>query len=202
MQKALVILGAGGLAREARLYAEAAGWQVIAFYADGGSGEVDGIPVLAEFQPEHFFLAAVGSPKLRRDLVRRAEAAGMLACPPIVDPRAAVLSEKVTAGRGTLIAPGCLLTTNIKIGEHCIINLACTIGHDVAIDDFVTLAPGVHVSGNVSIDFAAQVGTGATIREKVGIGVESVLGMGAVLTKSMPDGETWIGVPACKRNGL
>lgn len=200
MQNELVILGAGGLAREARLYAEAAGWAVLAFYADGGGGEVDGLPVLAGFQAERFFLAAVGSPILRRDLVRRAEAAGMLACPPIVDPRAAVLSEAITAGSGTLIAPGCLLTTNIKIGGHCIINLACTIGHDVVIEDFVTIAPGVNISGNVTLGFASSIGTGSSVREKCSIGVESVLGMGAALTKDLPNGETWVGVPA-KRMG-
>lgn len=196
-----MILGAGGLAREARLYATAAGWDVIAFYADGGSGEVDGLPVLAEFQPERFFLAAVGSPKVRRDLVRRAEAAGMLACPPIVDPRVAVCSDAVTAGKGTLIAPGCLLTTNIKIGEHCIINLACTIGHDVTIEDFAIIAPGANISGNVSLGFASSIGTGAAIRERCSVGVESVLGMGAALTKNLPDGETWVGVPACRKSG-
>lgn len=202
MPNELVILGAGGLAREARLYAEAAGWDVLAFYADGGGGEVDGLPVLAGFQPERFFLAAVGCPKLRRDLVRRAEAAGMLSCPPIVDPRAAVLSEAITAGSGTLIAPGCLLTTNITIGKHCILNLACTIGHDVVIDDFVTIAPGAHISGNVTLGFASSIGTGASVREKCSIGVEALLGMGAALTKDLPNGETWVGVPACKKSGL
>lgn len=199
MQKDLVIVGAGGLAREARLYAEAAGWNVLAFFEDGeGERCVDDVPVVHNFMSGVYFLAAVGSPRLRRDLVRRAEAAGMLACPPIVDPRAAVCSDAVTAGKGTLIAPGCLLTTNIKIGEHCIINLACTIGHDVVIEDFATLAPGAGISGSVTLGFASSIGTGASIRERCSVGVESVLGMGAALTKNLPDGETWVGVPARK----
>jgi acetyltransferase-like isoleucine patch superfamily enzyme len=70
----------------------------------------------------------------------------------------------------------------------------------VTIDDFVTIAPGANISGNVTLGFASSIGTGASVREKCKVGVEAVLGMGAALTKNLPDGETWVGVPA-KRMG-
>jgi len=54
-------------------------------------------------------------------------------------------------GEGVVICAGCILTTNIKIGNHVQINLDCTIGHDVIMDDYSTLAPGVHLSGYVSL---------------------------------------------------
>ncbi len=63
-------------------------------------------------------------------------------------------------GKGTVICAGCILTTNIKMGNHVQINLDCTIGHDVIMDDYATLAPGVHVSGYVSLGKRVYVGTG------------------------------------------
>jgi UDP-3-O-[3-hydroxymyristoyl] glucosamine N-acyltransferase len=92
-------------------------------------------------------------------------------------------------------------TTNIRLGHHVQINLDCTIGHDVVMGDFTTLAPGVHVSGWVHFGKRVYVGTGAVLingteDRPLTVGDDAVIGVGAVVTKSVPTGETWGGVPA------
>jgi serine acetyltransferase len=100
-----------------------------------------------------------------------------------------------------VICAGCILTTNITIGNHVQINLDCTIGHDAVLEDFVTLAPGVHISGCVKIEEGAYIGTGASIingtrDEFIVIGRDAVVGAQACVTRSVGAGVTVVGVPA------
>ena len=106
------------------------------------------------------------------------------------------LSSDNKIGEGSIICAGTVITTNVEIGEFVIINLNCTVGHDAKIDNFASLMPGVHVSGNVHVKQGAYIGTGAVLLPGVTIGVGATVGAGAVVTKDVPDRETWIGVPA------
>jgi acetyltransferase-like isoleucine patch superfamily enzyme len=54
----------------------------------------------------------------------------------------------------------------------------------------------VRVAGAVTIERGAYIGSGALVRERVLVGAGAVVGMGAVVTRDVPAGETWIGVPA------
>ena len=99
-------------------------------------------------------------------------------------------------GKGSIICPGAILTTDIEIGKHCLINLNSTIGHDVEIGDFSSVMPGVNISGNVRIGKKVLIGTGAQVLQGVRIGDGAVVGAGAVVTKDVRDDVTVVGVPA------
>lgn len=103
-----------------------------------------------------------------------------------------------TAGAGTIICPGTILTDNITIGIHCLINLNCTIGHDCVIGDFVTMSPGANVSGNVSIGNGCYIGTNAVIREKITICDNVVIGAGGVVVKDITEPGVYVGNPVKK----
>jgi len=118
----------------------------------------------------------------------------------LVHPRTE-MSKWVEIGEGTVICAGNILTTNITLGKHVQINLDCTIGHDVVMGDYTTLAPGVHVSGFVQCGKRVYIGTGAVIingtkEDPITIGDDAIIGAGACVTKSIPAGQTWAGVPA------
>ena len=133
-----------------------------------------------------------------------AETAGLRAAPPLVHPTVRLDPESVSIGDGTVICPGCTLTTDIEVGRHAQINLHCTVGHDVRLGDYATLAPGVHISGRVIVGRGAYFGTGAvtidgTRDAPLLVGEDAVVGAGAVVTKEVPAAATVVGVPARAR---
>lgn len=101
-------------------------------------------------------------------------------------------------GVGTIICPGTIVTTNVKIGDFAIVNLNCTVGHDCKIGSFTTISPGVNISGNVTIGERCYIGTNAAIREGVTICDDVTIGMCAAVLNDITDPGTYVGVPAKK----
>jgi acetyltransferase-like isoleucine patch superfamily enzyme len=89
-----------------------------------------------------------------------------------------------------------VLTADVRLGAHVAVMPAVVLTHDDVIGDGVTFGAGVRVAGGVAIERGAYVGSGALVREGVVVGEGSVVGMGAVVTRSVPAGEVWAGVPA------
>jgi sugar O-acyltransferase (sialic acid O-acetyltransferase NeuD family) len=103
--------------------------------------------------------------------------------------------------QGNIITPGVIFTNSIKVGDFGLYNLKVTVGHDCIIDDFVSLMPNVTISGNVHILEGAFIGTSATvlqgnIENKIMIGSTSTVGASSLVTKSVDDNVTVVGVPA------
>lgn len=198
MKKKLVIVGAGGFAREALCWAEQDNREILAFVANSNLTDIDGIPVYKDFSRLAYgleFLVAVGDPILREKLWYQADQAGLKACVPVIH-HSVVRGRHISVERGSIICPNCVLTTNVQLGLGVILNLGVTVGHDVRIGAFTTVAPGANISGNVHIGAWCNIGTNAAIREKTVIDAYSVLGMGSVLVKHMPAEQVWAGNPA------
>lgn len=207
----LVILGAGGFAREVYWYALAAGVRHIVFVDETAAtgaklhwpnGMSRVISDWAEFQsaelaPYRHFTAAVGSPSLRRRLCSTAMRHGLQPAATLVHQDARVYGLDCALGMGGVIAPGSLLTTNITLGDFVVLGVNCTIGHDSRLADYVTCSPGCHVSGNVTLESGVFLGTGACIREKIRVAADVVVGaQGCVVQDIVESGVTVLGVPA------
>ena len=208
----LLIYGSGGFGREvafltASINRAGERWQLVAYADDekGGRGEsLHGIPLLTLHQaartyPTARVALAAGAPSIREGMERRTREMHLEAAT-LIHPGVEV-GPRVLIGEGTVICAGCTLTTDIVLGRQVQVNLHCTIGHDAVLEDFVTLAPGVHISGCVHIERSAYVGTNACVingtpNRPIRIGARAVIGAGAVVTKDVPVGETWVGVPA------
>jgi acetyltransferase-like isoleucine patch superfamily enzyme len=91
---------------------------------------------------------------------------------------------------------GTVLTADVELGAHTAVMPAVVLTHDDVVHEGVTFGAGVRVAGAVTIERGAYVGSGALLRERVVIGAGAVIGMGAVVTRSVPAGEVWAGVPA------
>ena len=208
MGEKIVIIGAGGFAREvldifdacngAGKDYEVLGYVVEAQYGSPGT-LVNNKPILGDFNwiaqhaEEAYAICAVGTPALRMRLVRRAQEVGARFSN-VVHP-SAILTPWVNFGKGVVIAAGCILTNQIQLGNHVHINLGCTIGHDAIIEEYVTLAPGVHVSGGVTLEEGSSIGTGANLLEGIRIGAWSIIGAGSTIVKDVPPNTTVAGVP-------
>ena len=85
----------------------------------------------------------------------------------------------------------------IRSGAH--VNYGVTMTRtDLGV--WATISPGVTICGDVRIGNRTLIGAGATIGDRVTIGDDVTVGMGAVVLPEtvIPDGETWVGVPARK----
>lgn len=85
-----------------------------------------------------------------------------------------------------------------KIGNNVVMWSGNHLGHHSTIEDNVFMTSHVVVSGHCHIKKGAFLGVNSTLRDGITIGENSVVGMGSLVTKSVPDNETWIGSPAKK----
>ena len=204
-----MILGAGGFARETLWIFRDANeekreWDVLGFIDENEENRGNflcDLPILGGFEwfendssHEVSAVCAVGSPRIKREMIKKARDLGVRFCT-IIHP-SVKKSQYVEIGEGAIVAAGNILTTQIKIGNHVIINLDCTIGHDSTIEDYCTLAPGAHISGNVHLKKGVDFGTGAVIIQGMTVGAWSIIGASASVVRDIPSYVTVVGVPA------
>ena len=133
-----------------------------------------------------------------------------------------IVGPYVQMRNGTRIGAGC------RIGGHSTFEGLCTVGNDVRmgthcnvgwgcdIEDLVFI--GGHFTGGndkkmmwkrgeaqiqgYRIERAARIGLHCTIGPGVLIGENALVGMHSVVTRSIPPGEIWYGVPARKHGEI
>lgn len=139
------------------------------------------------------FVLGIGSPKIRRMLVEKLEAAGLGAFTAIHP--TATIGSQLTVGEGAVICAHAVISTNVRLGRHVHVNPNTTIGHDSELGDFVSINPAAVVSGEVAIEREALVGAAATILQQLIIHERALVGAGAVVTKDVPSDVVVTGVP-------
>lgn len=210
--KKLVIIGAGGFAREVAYLIEEINrnkleWDLLGFIDDNKDNlnkELNGIKVLGttedlnNFSEDIYSVIAIGNGKVREKIVKKLKNRkfAILIAPSIK------ISKTNEIGEGSIICDGNLLTVNIKIGKHNILNLDCTLGHDAVLEDYVTVLPSVNISGNTNIKKGTTLGTGTKIIQGINIGRNVIVGAGTVVIRDVEDDVTIVGNPAriIKRN--
>jgi len=108
----------------------------------------------------------------------------------------AVMGKFNTIGEGSVICPGCIVTTNVTIGKCVILNIGTQVGHDSVIGDFCSLMPNVDLGGSVMVGKNVFIGTKATIIPKIVIGEGATIGVGSVVLKKVKSHVTVFGNPA------
>jgi len=200
----LYILGAGGFAREVYFHTLGSDWKIDAFIDDVTEfSELElasnTLPVVKKWADltEGEFLIGVGDPSVKRAMVSKALEAGLKPAPTFVHPRAEVQDAKI--GKGGIITPGCMVTTNVFIGDYVILNLNTTVGHDAIIRDYATCNPGCSVSGNVTLLESVNLGTGTVVRDGIRVAPGVTAGAQSCIVKDVEDpGSLIAGVPAKK----
>ncbi|WP_329805055.1 acetyltransferase [Flavobacterium facile] len=206
--KKIAIIGAGGFGREVKMLIDQINaispkYEFIGYYDDGKEKGtlVNGFPVLGNVSDlnavaEVLFVAlALGNPVYKKSVVALVENQN-ISFETLIHPSVLIGHDEVSIGKGTVICAGSILTCNISIKDYVTLNLACTIGHDTVLENFVSLMPAVNVSGEVVLEEAVYVGTGAKIINQVLIGKNTTIGAGAVVSKSIPENCTAVGIPA------
>lgn len=193
----LCIFGAGGFAKEVAWLANECGFDVAAFIDVKEKEDLLGIPVytINYFDPqEHSAVIAVGSPDLRKKIVKNLSNTNTKFTT-LIHPSVHVGLHSII-GRGSVICANSIITCNVNLGNFSQINLATTIGHDVTTGDFFTTAPQVAISGGCNIGSEVYFGTHSCALENLNICSRVVVGAAATITKDLVSAGTYIGTPA------
>ncbi|PYI68366.1 acetyltransferase [Arthrobacter livingstonensis] len=202
----LILVAASGLAREVIASIHGGESYSIRGYLDDDPALAgtapDGVPVLGRIDdaaafPEEKFVVCAGKGASREGIVRRLEDLGVGAdrYARVID-RTAVVSDSSVIGLGSILLANVVLTAGVRLGEHVVAMPQVTFTHDNQVADFATLTAGVSLGGGVRIGRGAYLGMNASVREECSIGAGATVGMGAAVVQDVPDGETWVGVPA------
>lgn len=202
----LLLISASGLAREVLATVRSSGrYDVVGFLDDDEemSGiEVDGAPVLGTIDDavrftHAFLLVCMDSGRPRQAVVERLSAVdiGTNRYATVIDPTVR-MPEGCRIGRGSILLQNVTLTASVTLGSHVVAMPGVTFTHDDVVADYATFAAGTSLGGGVRIGRAAYLGMNSSVRESTSIGSYSTIGMGAAVLGDVPDGETWVGVPA------
>lgn len=202
----LILVAASGLAREVLAMVRSSGqYDVVGVLDDDKemSGvTIDGAPVLGTINeaPNYkhaFILVCLGSGKAREAVVERLTAMGLHEAryATAIDPSVQT-PEGCRIGRGSILLRNVTLTASVTLGSHVVAMPSVTFTFDDDVADFATFAAGVSLGGGVRIGRAAYLGMNSSVRERTSVGAYATVGMGAAVLSNVPDGETWVGVPA------
>lgn len=206
--KDIVIIGAGGFGREVKTIIDAINkntktYNFLGFYDDtiAKGTLINNFPILGNLKELNDLktatdvLVGVGDPISKYKIISSLKNE-LLHFPTIIHPSVIISDDDVIIDNGCIICAGNIITCNIKIGKFVTLNLMCTVGHDTLIGDYSSFMPSVNISGEVHIEEKVYVGTGAKIINRLTIGKATIIGAGAVVSKSLPEYCTAVGIPA------
>ena len=188
------VFGAGGLGREAAELARAVGRSVSGFldHADVGP-VVRGLPV------RHPDAVRIGTVLVAvADAATRVRLAGQLRAlrtTTLLHP-GAVLATDVRIGTDCLVNANVTLSCGVVLSDHCQVHYNASVGHDTVLDAAVTVLPGANVAGCVRLEAGAMIGSGAVVLQGLTVGRGARVGAGAVVTRDVAPGTVVVGSPA------
>lgn len=151
-------------------------------------------PVIPDSDLQGQVHAAVGGASLRQSLLQRSgqPAERWLT---VVHPRASV-SASASVGPAAMVAAQAVVGPCAQVHTGAIINHGAVIDHDCDVGPYAHIAPCASLGGGVRVGARALIGAGARVLPGLHIGDDAVIGAGAVVLADVPDGQTWVGVPA------
>lgn len=196
MSGRLMIVGAGGLAREMRQLAAVVG---LGTAQDSWLVDVEdeerALRMAASADFDGHVVLGLGHAHVRLRAWTRWRSVAQPAWKPLLHPRAD-LGDTTQVGAAVVAASGVVTTCDVVLADGVLLNYNVTVGHDVTIGECSVINPGATIAGGVSIGAGVLVGTGANVLEGVSIGDGATVGAGAVVTKPVPAGAVFVGVPA------
>lgn len=202
----LVIIGAGGLAREVYdlamvCYGNDPNFKVKGFLSLTKSNlEALGYPSVLSSSTDYVieegdvFFCAIGNVMRRKKAIANIlEKGGQFIN--LIHPTA-IISPSVKLGQGIGIKSYCVLSSDVSIGDFSYLQSSVIMGHDVNIGSYCQINSFVFFAGYVNVGQCVTVNAGAKLIQNVKVGDEAVIGMGSVVLTKVKKGTTVFGSPA------
>ena len=193
----LIIVGAGGHGGVAADIAELTGYTEIVFLDDrvvDTSRVVGKTKDAVQYVADADFFVAIGDTDIRKRFFDQLTALDARIIN-LIHPKATVARSAVL-GKGVLVAAGAVVGVNAVVGDGAIVNTCASVDHDCRIGMFVHVAVGTHIAGTVKIGDMTFVGAGTTVINGMEIVKNCTIGAGTVVTKSILETGTYVGMPA------
>lgn len=208
----IIILGAGGLAREIYWYLKDIGYNQISFYegidlnlkqlkmGKEVCSVYNSLEIYSKIIDKNnaYFILGVGTIDLRILIVQEAIAAGLMPMPTVIHPSALIVGKDNNLGLGGVIGPGVILTTNINLDNYVFLNCKSCIGHDTKIGTYSVINSNSNISGNVSIGDKCFLGVGSSVIQNLSICSNTVIGAGTIIFQNIKSSGTYLGNPGKK----
>lgn len=202
----IALIGAGALGRQMAQHLRQQGRSVVGFFDDiCPVGTIAAGPVLgpieaaaAEYAAGRFdeLLLGIGYKHMarRQQLFEELQAAG-IPFGQFIHPSAYV-DPSAVLGPGVFVSPGCVLDLNVVLEANVLLYTGCVVAHDTRIGAHSLLAPSVRLAGQVKVGERCFLGIGTAVIDSLELGADVRTGGGSVVTRSLPEPGTYVGVPA------
>lgn len=206
--KDIIIIGAGGFGRETiqlikDINSVSYQWNILGFVDDNRDiqgKKINGYRVLGEvdllnnYNYALYTICAIADCQTKKCIIEGLNNK-KIRFAQLIHPFA-VLASNLELGFDLIIQANCVLTTNIKIGNHVGISPQCGLGHDCHIKDYCTLFWNVNIGGYVVVEEGCQLGTKTTVIQERKIGSWSIIGSNSNVIRDIPEASTAVGNPA------
>lgn len=208
--KDLIIIGAGGLGREAMSLAlriqknnPDIQWRLKGFITDivGDFYEKDtlGYDIIGTIKDHkvndnNVYVFAIADVEFKKKTTKEFTEKGAKFIN-LISPHAFV-APNVDIGVGNIIQLGAGIAPNTKIGNFVMINAYTTIGHDAEIGDYTTLSSHCDITGYTKLGEGVFLGSHAVICPHAKVGDYARVGAGSIVLKRVKAHTTVFGNPA------
>jgi sugar O-acyltransferase (sialic acid O-acetyltransferase NeuD family) len=202
----LVIIGAGGLAREIYDLALVCCAHLPDFTIKGFLSieqtniEELGYPKIISNSTDYViekgdvFFCAIGGVLRRKKVVEKILNKGGKFIN-LIHP-SAIISPSVQLGAGIAIKSYCVISSDVTIGDFTFLQSSVIMGHDVKIGKFCQVNSFSFFAGYAEIGDCVTVNAGAKLIQNVKVEEEAVVGIGSVVLTKVKKGTTVFGSPA------
>ena len=206
--KDIIIIGAGGFGRETvqlidDINSNILQWNLLGFVDDkkeiqgkeiNGYQVLGGIDFLNYYEEDVYIVSAIANCRTKKNIIEKLNNKNIRFAN-LIHP-SAVVARDLKLGFDIIIQSNCVLTTNIRIGNHVGISPQCGLGHDCYIGDYCTLFWNVNIGGQVVVEEGCLLGTKTTIIQERRVGSWSIVGSNANIIRDIQDNCTAVGNPA------
>jgi sugar O-acyltransferase (sialic acid O-acetyltransferase NeuD family) len=174
--KSVVIIGAGGFAKELYSYLQneinnnIVNNYVIKGFLDINRNSYDEMCLESKYlghednyviQQDDEFIVAIGNSKNRKKVIEK-----------LIEKKAsfftyihnsAIISNNASIGNGVIICPNSIIQAHASIGDYCVLNVFTSVGHDSILGENSILSPYSTLNGNVIAGKNLFMGTKSSI---------------------------------------
>lgn len=205
-KRQIYLIGAGELAREVESWISLdkkilEQWNIAGFL-DQNLNAVDnypsdykvlGTPETFNFQPNDAAIICVANPVIKKRIVEAI--AHKVQIISYISSHA-IIGKFASIGKGVVVCPNTVISTNAIIEDYTTFNCGCQIGHDCFVGKFSSLMPHVDLGGHVKIGKESFLGTKTTIIPKRILHNNITIGAGSVVVRNLKKAGTYFGNPA------